>query len=99
MSTKFKQETLILELSVEQIKPLIISVVNDVVKDYITENFKKEVIDTKELCKRLNITSITLNRWRKKEKIPYMMIGNSIRYEWFSVIKALENKKGGSKLV
>lgn len=53
---------------------------------------QKEIISTEELCKRLDITEPTCIRWRKKGKIPFLSIGSSIRYEWNTVVKALENK-------
>ena len=57
-----------------------------------------EVINEEELCKRLGITHPTAIRWRQRGKIPYLRIGSAIRYDWHKVVKALEQKKGGSKL-
>jgi hypothetical protein len=51
-----------------------------------------EIIDRNELCRRLNITAPTAIRWEKKGKIPTVRIGSSVRYNWPSVIKALESK-------
>lgn len=52
-----------------------------------------EIISQDELCKRLGISKPTVIRWVKKGKIPEFKIGNSIRYNWHSVIDALENNK------
>ena len=52
----------------------------------------KEIIGTKLLCSRLNITEPTIIRWRKTGKIPFLLIGTSIRYDWQAVVKALESK-------
>ena len=49
-----------------------------------------EIIDRKELCKRLAITEPTAIRWERKGKIPYFRIGSNIRYNWQSVINTLE---------
>ena len=49
----------------------------------------EEIIDTKQLCKKLNITEPTIIRWRKKGKIPFLLIGDSIRYDWHAVLKAI----------
>lgn len=57
---------------------------------------QKEIIDRRELCKRLAITEPTAIRWEKKNKIPCFRIGSSVRYNWHTVIETLE-KKGGSK--
>lgn len=51
-----------------------------------------EIIDRITLCKRLNITAPTAIRWEKKGKIPTVRIGSNVRYNWPSVIKALEGK-------
>jgi excisionase family DNA binding protein len=56
-----------------------------------------EIINREELCRRLAITEPTAIRWEKKGKIPSIRIGSSVRYNWYAVIEALENKKGGRK--
>lgn len=53
-----------------------------------------EIITQDQLCKRLMISKPTLIRWVKKKKIPQMQIGDLVRYNYFSVINALE---GGNK--
>jgi excisionase family DNA binding protein len=53
-----------------------------------------EVIDSKELCKLLDITEPTLKRWRDKGKLPFLQLGSRIRYSKAAVLRALENKKG-----
>lgn len=49
-----------------------------------------QIIDTKELCRRLGISKPTVIRYVKRKKIPAIKIGNSVRYNWSKVIKALE---------
>lgn len=49
-----------------------------------------EVIDRKELLKRLKITSPTVIRWERKGVIPSFKIGSHVRYDWVKVIQALE---------
>lgn len=49
-----------------------------------------EIIDRKELCKRLAITEPTAIRWERKGKIPFFRIGSNIRYNWQSVVNTLE---------
>jgi excisionase family DNA binding protein len=55
-------------------------------------NISIEVINRKELCKRLDITEPTAIRWEKKGKIPSIRIGSNVRYNWPAVIQALESK-------
>jgi predicted DNA-binding transcriptional regulator AlpA len=52
-----------------------------------------EVIDRPELLKRLGITEPTAITWGKKGRIPEMRIGSNVRYNWPSVVAALENTK------
>lgn len=51
----------------------------------------EEIINQDELCRRLDITEPTVIKWRKKGKIPFLMIGAVIRYNWPAVITALED--------
>lgn len=48
------------------------------------------LLTTKELIARLQISEPSIIRYRKKGKIPYIRVGNLIRYDWEQVIKALE---------
>ena len=52
-----------------------------------------EIIDRKELLKRLAITEPTAIRWGKRGSIPEIHIGSNVRYNWHSVVEALENPK------
>jgi hypothetical protein len=52
-----------------------------------------EIITQDELCKRLMISKPTIIRWAKKKKIPLIKIGRSVRFNWQSVIEALESKE------
>lgn len=58
------------------------------------------IINGEDLCKKLDITIQTLIRWRQKEKIPYLQIGSSIRYDLNKVLDAIEvRKKKGAKAI
>ena len=52
-----------------------------------------EIINTEELCKKLRITEPTVIRYRKRNKIPFLQLGASIRYNWPEVLKALDSLK------
>ncbi len=49
-----------------------------------------EIINRSELCKRLDITEPTAIRWDKKGKLPSIRIGSNVRYNWPTVVEALE---------
>ncbi|HMK18126.1 MAG TPA: helix-turn-helix domain-containing protein [Chitinophagaceae bacterium] len=55
-----------------------------------------EIINSKELCKRLDLSEPTLIAWRKKKAIPFIRIGSSIRYNWPKVVEALERRNNKS---
>ena len=40
-----------------------------------------EVIREDELCKRLSLSRTTISTYRRNNKIPYLKVGNNIRYE------------------
>lgn len=50
----------------------------------------KEIIDSETLCKRLNLSNVTVIKYRKKGKIPFLIIGDAIRFEWNAVLQALK---------
>ena len=49
-----------------------------------------EVIKEDELCRRLELSRTTISTYRRKNKIPYLKVGNNIRYEYEKVLKSLE---------
>jgi hypothetical protein len=53
----------------------------------------KEIIDSKTLRERLNISEPTELRLRKRKKLPFIYLGSSIRYEWNEVLHALQKQK------
>lgn len=58
----------------------------------ITYPAPHEIINTEQLCERLGVSVNTAIRYRRKGKIPFLILGDSIRYDWNAVIKALEIK-------
>ena len=68
----------------------ITEIVNQVVT---TKTYNPEIIDENELSKRLNISKVTLGKYRKEGTIPYIRIGGTIRYNYPKVIKEWNNKK------
>ncbi len=53
-----------------------------------------DLINSRELSQKLGISAPTLFRWRKKGKIPYLRVGESIKYNLVDVIKAIEVRRG-----
>ena len=69
--------------------------VEDAVNEKLSNHLNNEIDDDEilsenQLCERLNISRTTISRYRKENKIPYLKVGNNIRYEYNKVLKALE---------
>ncbi len=60
---------------------------------YASPSPQIEIIDRKELLRRLAITEPTAIRWGRRGTIPEIHIGSNIRYNWPAVVLALENPK------
>ena len=56
-------------------------------------NLEYNIITEKELSKRLNITKVTLHKYRKQGKIPFSQIGRTIRYDYKEVMETLKYKQ------
>lgn len=55
------------------------------------------LIDQKELCRRLDVTEVTLWKWRKDGRIPFLSLDRKVWYIWEDVIAAMRenaNKEG-----
>jgi hypothetical protein len=59
-----------------------------------TQSTGVEIITPEELRTRLNISPATEIRHRKRGLIPFIFVGNVVRYNWPAVVQSLENKKG-----
>lgn len=51
-----------------------------------------DFITTKELCEWLKISPNTANNWRRKG-LPYVRVGNTVRYKKEEVEKWIEGQK------
>jgi excisionase family DNA binding protein len=56
-------------------------------------NLEYNIITEKELSKRLNITKVTLHKYRKEGKIPFSKVGRTIRYDYKEVMETLKYKQ------
>ncbi len=57
-----------------------------------TNTVPEKLLTTRELCEFLGISEPTLISRKKKNQIPYLLIGGSVRFDKAAVIKALEKK-------
>ena len=80
-----------LTISKEELKQLI---EDAVYKANCTQpNLEYNIITEKELSKRLNITKVTLHKYRKEGKIPFSQVGRTIRYDYKEVMETLKHKQ------
>ena len=52
-----------------------------------------ELISENELSKRLNISKVTLHKYRKDDIIHYLKIGRTIRYDYQEALTSIKTKK------
>ena len=69
--------------------------VEDIVNEKLTIHLNNkieddEILSENQLCERLNLSRTTISRYRKENKIPYLKVGNNIRYEYNKVLKSIE---------
>ena len=68
--------------------------IKEIVNQVITKTtLNPEIIDENELSNRLNISKVTLGKYRKNGTIPFSTVGRNIRYDYQEVLKSMENKK------
>ena len=51
------------------------------------------IITEKELSKRLNISKVTLHKYRKQGKIPFFKVDRTIRYDYKEVMETIKFKQ------
>ena len=47
---------------------------------FIEGNFMSELLTTNQVKELINVTNMTLYEWRKRDKIPFIQVGRTIRY-------------------
>jgi len=57
------------------------------------EGTNDKPVTQSELCEFLGVTEPTILNLRKKKKIPFFLVGTSVRFSKPAVMKALENSK------
>lgn len=87
--------SILIQLSTEELEALIHRVLDAHSNSKESSSIPPSVpIDEQTLCSRLGISRQTAKTWRQKKKIPFFMVGGSIRYDWTKVMGFLEKKSG-----
>ena len=87
--------------------PTVVGVMHEMlieIKQQLVQNKSSEqvttpamLVNSKQFCNHYDISMATLNRWRRKKKVPYIRLGGSYRYDLNAVNAALEvNRRGRS---
>lgn len=97
------EKTVFISMPVNELQTLIIDSLNACLK-YSPESGiavqpkqSQTILDTDQLMAKLGVTRPTLSKWRKENRIPFIQVGNVVRYDLDKVLEALENKKRRSK--
>lgn len=86
------------KLSFEDL-PNEVSRLNDKLESLLTSNSnppqseEETLMDSRELSDFLDVSKVTIHKWRKQGRIPFIRIGTRIRFQKGDVMKALENLK------
>lgn len=66
------------------------------INQYILHDMEQEqnFINTDTLCERLSVTRQTVAKWRKEGTIPFIQVGQVVRYNYAEVVEALKGVKG-----
>ena len=56
-------------------------------------NLEYNLITENELAERIDISKVTLHKFRKEGKIPFSKVGRTIRYNYSEVLVALKHNK------
>ena len=56
-------------------------------------NLEYNIITEKELSERIGISKVTLHKYRKEGKIPFIKVGRTIRYDYKEVMETLKYKQ------
>ena len=81
----------IIRILTDEIRKQVENLVNEKLSIHLNNEIEDdEILSENQLCERLNLSRTTISRYRKENKIPYLKVGNNIRYEYNKVLKALE---------
>lgn len=74
----------------EELKQLIADAVTSNLKHDETAKGSEELLNTKQLTDKLQVSEITLYKWRREGKLPFHRINRNIYYKWNEVVSVLE---------
>lgn len=85
----YTMEEIIRILTIE-IRKQVENVLNEKLTNQLNNEIEDdEILSENQLCERLNLSRTTISRYRKENKIPYLKVGNNIRYEYNKVLKSI----------
>lgn len=99
-------EGIVITLSREELKGLIQEAIAEYNNSFNTksddEQQVEQLLKIDDVCALLNVSKVTIHKWKKEGKIPYHRISNRIFFKESEILESLEsiyfNQKEGSKL-
>ena len=76
-----------LSITVEELK----GIIQQTVHEELNKKAGKTIMNSREVCEFLNISSSTLNKWKAENKIPYKRLGKRIFFNKQEVLAALKD--------
>lgn len=91
------QQSTIVTISYDEMENLLISTLKSVLDARSQElpsakDIPAQIVNGKKLADILGVSMPTIINWRKRGKIPFLSIGEAIRYDLNKVLKALEDR-------
>ena len=80
----------IIRILTDEIRKQVENLVNEKLSIHLNNEIEDdEILSENQLCERLNLSRTTISRYRKENKIPYLKVGNNIRYQYNKVLKSI----------
>lgn len=80
------KEILLLSITLEDLK----EVIRDVIREELSPNDEKELLNFKETCEFLGCSASSLNRWKSEGKVPYRKMGKRVFFLKSELLSSLD---------
>ena len=50
-----------------------------------------EILDKREIAKRMRKSIRTIDAWMKAKKLPYMKVGKTVLFRWSAILEKLDS--------
>jgi excisionase family DNA binding protein len=93
------QNVILSSISIDDLTTIIRSCVKSEMANSVTQPpNEEEFITENEVKEILQVSKVTLKKWRDNGKLPYYRIGSRIRYKRHEILVALQSSKNNFKM-